>query len=215
MRADRLLAILMLLQARGRMTARALANELEVSERTIYRDVDALSMAGVPVYTERGPGGGCALLDEYRTTLTGLNAAEIRALFLLTIPAQLDELGFSGELKAALRKLAAALPDPQRAHETRVRQRLHLDSAPWSHSAEPTPFLHRLHQAVWEDRCVRLTYRIFTGQRLTREVAPYGLVAKNGVWHLVCGADDGPLNVVLVSRIAAAEVLAESFSRPS
>ncbi len=214
MRADRLLAILMLLQARGRMTARALADELEVSERTIYRDVDALSMAGVPVYTERGPGGGCALLDEYRTTLTGLNEAEVRALFMLSIPAQLDELGFSGELKAALRKLAAALPGPQREHETRVRQRLHLDSAPWSHSAEPTPFLHRLHQAVWEDRRVRLTYRIFSGQRLTRDVAPYGLVAKNGVWHLICGGEAGPLTVVQVSRITAVEVLAQPFSRP-
>ena len=214
MRADRLIAILMLLQARGRMTARTLAAELEVSERTIYRDIDALSMAGVPVYAERGPGGGCALLDEYRTTLTSLNASEIRALFMLSVPAQLDELGLSGELRAALRKLAAALPGPQRDSETQVHQRLHLDSAPWPHSAEPTPFLHALHGAVWADRRIRLTYRILFGEQLTREIAPYGLVAKNGVWHLICDSTDGGYTAIRVGRIAAVTVLEEAFTRP-
>jgi predicted DNA-binding transcriptional regulator YafY len=125
MRADRLLSILMLLQAHGRMTARALSLELEVSERTIYRDIDALSGAGVPVYAERGPGGGVSLLDSYRTNLTGLTQDEVRALFMLSIPTPLVELGISQELKAAMRKLSAALPrnPPQRR---RARPPAHL-----------------------------------------------------------------------------------------
>src|SRR5512136_442065 len=110
MRADRLLSLLMLLQTRGRMTAQTLAKELEVSERTIYRDIEALSTAGVPVYADRGPGGGCTLLDNYRTTLTGLTEDEIRALFMVSIPAPLDQLGVSKELRAARLKLSAALP---------------------------------------------------------------------------------------------------------
>ena len=108
MRADRLLSLMMLLQARGRMTATKLAEELEVSERTIYRDMDALSAAGVPLYGEPGPEGGFALLDSYRTTLTGLSEGEVRALFMLSIPAPLAELGVSQDLKAALLKLSAA-----------------------------------------------------------------------------------------------------------
>ena len=107
MRADRLLSMLMLLQTRGRMTAHELAEELQVSERTIYRDIDALSASGVPIYAERGPGGGCALLDSYRTNLTGLTPDEVRALFMFSIPAPLDKLGVSQELKTALLKLTA------------------------------------------------------------------------------------------------------------
>src|SRR5512136_703550 len=131
MRADRLLSLLMLLQARGRMTAQELAAELEVSERTIYRDINALSASGVPVYAESGPGGGCALLDSYRTNLTGLDQDEVRALFMLSIPAPLDQLGVSQELRTALLKLSAALPDTRRGDEERTRQRIHLDSTWW------------------------------------------------------------------------------------
>ncbi len=135
MRADRLLSILMILQARGRVTAQQLAEELEVSVRTVYRDMDALSASGVPVYAERGPGGGCSLLDSYRTTLTGLTRDEVRALFMLSIPAPLAELGVDQELKAALLKLSAALPDSRRLDEAQVRQRIHLDSAGWSEAS--------------------------------------------------------------------------------
>ena len=113
MRADRLLSILMLLQSRGTITAQQLANELEVSVRTIYRDIDALSAAGVPVYAERGLGGGCALVEGYRTSLTGLTRDEVKALFMLSVPASLDELGVSPDLRTAMRKLAAALPQTQ------------------------------------------------------------------------------------------------------
>ena len=188
MRADRLLALLMLLQARGKMTAQALAEELEVSVRTIYRDVEALSFAGVPIYTERGPGGGCALLDHYRTTLTGLTEAEIQALFMLSIPAPLTELGVGEALRGALLKLSAALPETRRAEETRARQRFHLDATDWTQADQaeaPSPHLTTLYQAVWRDRAVEITYRLPFDALARHVVAPYGLVAKMNVWYLV------------------------------
>ena len=147
MRADRLLSILMLLQARGKMSAQALADELEVSVRTIYRDLDALSAAGVPVYAERGPGGGCLLLDSYRTTLTGLTRDEVRALFALSIPSALSELGIDDEARTALYKLSAALPASRRPDEAGSRQRVHLDPEGWSDPKAPAPHLQRIYQA--------------------------------------------------------------------
>jgi len=216
MRADRLLSLLMLLQTRGRMTAQKLADELEVSVRTIYRDIDALSAAGIPIYAERGPGGGCELIDSYRTSLTGLSGDEVRALFMLSVPAPLDELGVSQELKAALLKLAAALPAARRQDEERVRQRIHLDWAGWGPSEEPVPHLQTVHQAVWEDRRLRLTYRLRLGTQVEveRVVDPYGLVAKAGVWHLV-HASDGHLRVHRVSRLLDAHITDERFQRPA
>jgi predicted DNA-binding transcriptional regulator YafY len=213
MRADRLLSILMLLQARGRMTAQKLAGELEVSVRTIYRDLDALSAAGVPVYAERGRTGGCALLDSYRTTLTGLTPDEVRALFMLSIPAPLAELGVSHELKAALLKLSAALPDAHRHDEERVRQRIHLDSVEWFQAVEPVPHLQTIHQALWQDRKLFLTYYLPFQTRVDRLVAPYGLVAKASVWHLVC-ACGGHIRVHRVSQILDTRLTDESFDRP-
>jgi predicted DNA-binding transcriptional regulator YafY len=216
MRADRLLSILMLLQSRGRMTAQELAEEHEVSVRTIYRDIDALSTAGVPVYAERGPGGGCALVEGYRTSLTGLTKDEVRALFVLGIPASLDELGLSHELRTALRKLAAALPEAQRSDEVMARQQIHLDWEGWS-QPEPGPHLKVMQQAVWENRRLHLAYRELVGphgfRRYERLVEPYGLVAKAGRWHLVC-AGDGRLRVYRVSRILDAHITDEPFERP-
>ena|SRR5947209_10480724 len=127
MRADRLLSILLLLQSRGRMTARDLAEHLEVSERTIYRDIEALGMAGIPVYAERGPGGGCSLMDGYQTRLTGLTESEIRALFLLKMAGPLAELGLSKALDDALMKLTVALPAAQRHGAEQVCQRIYFD----------------------------------------------------------------------------------------
>ncbi len=214
MRADRLLSLLMLLQARGRITAKNLAEELEVSERTIYRDIDALSAAGVPVYAERGPGGGCALLDSYRTTLTGLTKDEARALFMLSIPASLDELGVSQELKAALRKLSAALPDSRRADEAHVRQRIHLDSSVWFQQHTAIPHLKTLQHATWEDRKLHLTHRLIFGNQAEKLVAPYGLVAKANVWHLVYAYRDD-IRILRVSRILEARLTDEIFVRPT
>lgn len=216
MRADRLLSMLMLLQVRGKMPAQALADELEVSVRTVYRDLDALSAAGVPVYAERGPGGGCALLDSYRTTLTGLTGEEVRALFMLTIPAALAQLGVGQELKAALLKLSAALPAERRRDEAWVRQRIHLDWTGWQ-AVEPVPHLEAIQRAVWADRRLWLVYRRQAGpavRRFERLVDPYGLVAKAGVWHLVCVAG-GRLRVYRVSELLEVRPAGERFERPA
>ncbi len=217
MRADRLLSLLMLLQARGKMTAQKLAEELEVSVRTIYRDIDALSTAGVPVYAERGPGGGCALIDGYRTSLTGLTRDEVQALFMLSVPAALDELGASHELKAALRKLTAALPAAHRSDEERVRQRIHLDWAGRGQPEEPAPYLQTMQQAVWEDRKLYLAHRLQVGPHVEQFewlVDPYGLVAQAGVWHLVYARDD-QIHVHRVSRVLDARITDEYFERPA
>jgi len=214
MRADRLLALLMLLQARGRMSARALAEELEVSERTIYRDIDALSAAGVPVYGEPGREGGFALLDSYRTNLTGLKEDEVRALFMLSIPAPLAELGVSQELKAALLKLAAALPAGQRHQEERVRQRIHLDPT-WGGEQETSlPHLHTIHRAVWQDRKLLVTYLRPWAVETEHLVDPYGLVARAGVWYLVYGRK-GRVRIHRVSALVDVRLSGERFERPA
>jgi predicted DNA-binding transcriptional regulator YafY len=196
------------------MTAQALAEELEVSVRTIYRDLDALSAAGVPVYAERGPGGGCALLDSYRTTLTGLTQDEVRALFMLGIPSPLAELGLDQELRSALLKLSASLPAARRQDEERTSQRIHLDSAGWFETHQPMPLLSIIQQALWADRKLWLTYRLPFETLVERPVAPYGLVAKAAVWWLICGQDEY-IRVLRVSQILRAALMDEPFTRPT
>jgi predicted DNA-binding transcriptional regulator YafY len=212
MRADRLLSILMLLQSRGQLTARELADELEVSERTIYRDVEALSMAGVPLYCSRGPGGGIALLDSYRTDLTGLTAEETRALFMLSIPAPLAELGVGSELRSAILKLAAALPEALRPDEARARQRIHIDSVWWFPEKEPLPQLAKLHQAVWQDRWIEAEYRWMNFLTIPRRLAAYGLVAKAGIWYLVWESQ-GRFGAYKLTELASVQVTEETFQR--
>jgi predicted DNA-binding transcriptional regulator YafY len=213
MRAHRLITILMLLQARGCVTAHKLAEELEVSVRTIYRDMDALSAAGIPVYAERGPGGGCALLDSYRTTLTGLTPNEVRALFMLSIPAPLAELGVDQELKVALLKLAAALPATRRHEEEQARLRIHLDPVSWDERREPVPHLQTIQQAIWQDRRLWITYRLPFEAQAERLVEPYGLVAKASTWYLVCARAD-QVRVYRVSRVLEARVSDTGFEYP-
>ena len=214
MRADRLLSLLMLLQARGQQTAQELAKELEVSERTIYRDVEALSCAGVPIYGEPGPEGGFALVDSYRTNLTGLTEGEVRALFMLSIPAPLADLGVSQELRTALLKLSAALPDARRHDESWVRQRYHLDATWWRQGEERIPHLQTIHQAVWQDHQLFVVYRSPFAIELERLVAPYGLVAKAGVWYLV-GARNDVIHVYRVSDLSDVRLTDEAFTRPA
>jgi predicted DNA-binding transcriptional regulator YafY len=213
MRADRLLSLLMLLQTRGRMPARELAEELEVSERTIYRDIDALSAAGVPVYGEAGREGGFALLDDYRTSLTGLTEGEVRALFMLSIPAPLADLGVSQELKQAWLKLSAVLPAHRRVDQARVRQRFHLDATGWEQDAGAVPHLQTIYQAVWQDRRLSLCYHPLPGIEIEQTADPYGLVAKAGVWYLVC-AHKGRLRAHRVSDLIAVSLQTGTFERP-
>ena len=216
MRADRLLSLLMILQSRGRVTAPLLAEELEVSVRTIYRDIEALSSAGVPVYAERGPGGGCVLVEGYRTNLTGLTRDEVKALFMLSVPASLDKLGVSQELRVAMRKLAAALPVTQREDEEMVRQRIYLDWTDWPRYEESTPQLQTIHQSIWENRKLHLTYSEIVGrgtiEKFNRLVDPHGLVAKASEWYLVCMCD-GVTRVHSLSSIIQAEITEEKFQR--
>jgi predicted DNA-binding transcriptional regulator YafY len=212
MRADRLISLLMILQTRGQQTAGDLADELEVSERTIYRDVLALSTAGVPVYSERGPGGGINLVESYRTNLTGLNPDEVRALFMFSIPAPMAELGVDSELKAALLKLSAALPATLQQAQGNVRQRIFIDSEWWHPVDEAVPHLQTIHQAVWEDRLLREEIRFEYGVQFERVIEPYGLVSKGGVWYLVWGYE-GYFGAHRLSSIWNVQILDEIFHR--
>ena len=213
MRADRLLSLLFLLQTRGCLTARELSSELEVSERTIYRDLTALSAAGVPIYTERGPGGGISLLESYRTTMTGMTTDELRALFMLGIPAPLAQLGVGQELKSALLKLSAALPALRQREEALTRQRIYLDASWWFQPEEAVPCLAVLQQAVWQDQMLGLKYRSNFETEVEQVVAPYGLVAKANVWYLIYSWQN-VVRALRVSRVFQAEILTETFVRP-
>ncbi|RLD11290.1 MAG: transcriptional regulator [Chloroflexota bacterium] len=217
MRADRLLSMLMILQMRRKVTAQELAKELEVSVRTIYRDVNALSFSGVPVYAERGPGGGISLIESYRSDLTGLTKSEVQALFMLNIPPALTALGLDQELRAAMLKLSAALPSTLRGDEQRVRQRIHIDPAAWGREQSTPTHLQTLHRAVWESLELEITYQMMIrpDMGLVRSILlPCGLVAKAGKWHLVGKRQDHTI-VIAVDRIQTAQFTGKTFQRPA
>jgi predicted DNA-binding transcriptional regulator YafY len=214
MRADRLLSILLTLQVHQRVTARELAERLEVSERTIYRDMEALSSAGIPVLAERGSSGGWALLDDYRTDLTGLNPAEIQTLFLSAAPRLLDDLGMRQAYEAALIKLLAALPSISRRDAEYARQRIHIDPAGWFEAPENAAALPVIQDAVWQSRKLRLDYHRGDGQNVERVVDPLGLVAKGSVWYLVA-LIEGDIRAYRVSRVREAAILDERAARPA
>ena len=201
MRADRLVSLVLLLQARGRMSARSLAAELEVSVRTVYRDVAALNAAGVPVVTESGRGGGCWLLDGYRFPLRGLSAEEASALLLLGVPAAVAELGLADALAAAHRKIRVTA-GRDRAEPAGV----HLDMPGWFHGTEPVPHLRTLAAAVRQRRHLLLGYRRDADAETTRVIGPLGLVNKAGTWYLVA---------VRVDRVPAAGDKAAAGARPA
>ncbi|MCZ7437529.1 YafY family protein [Micromonospora sp. WMMC241] len=214
MRAGRLVSLLLLLQTRGRMTAGELADALEVSVRTVYRDVESLGAAGVPVYADRGPAGGYRLLAGWRTRLTGLTGPEADALFLAGLPGPAAELGLASAVAAAELKVRAALPDELADRSGRIRQRFHLDAPGWFRHPEPVPHLETLAGAVWADRLVRLRYRRWRAPReVTRLVAPLGVVLKAGRWYLVAGCDD-EVRTYRVGAVLDATVTDEGFARP-
>ncbi|MFJ9769698.1 helix-turn-helix transcriptional regulator [Kitasatospora sp. NPDC101157] len=192
MRASRLVNLLLLLQNRGRMTAQQLAGELEVSVRTVYRDVEALAAAGIPLYGEAGHAGGYRLVDGYRTRLTGLTAAEAQAAFLAALPGTAAELGLGEALATAQLKLRAALPAELRDHAGRIQERFLLDAPGWYGDADETPHLAAVAAAVWARRAVVLRYRRWRApEEIERRVEPYGLVLKAGRWYLVAGGPSG------------------------
>jgi predicted DNA-binding transcriptional regulator YafY len=213
MRSDRLLSLLLMLQARGRVTAPAVAAELEVSVRTVYRDVEALSAAGVPVWTEQGRGGGIALMPGYRTDMTGLTAQESRALVALTGRAVPDDLGMGSALAAAVHKLVAAVPASHRPAAEQARQRVLVDHTGWYRRSAPSPHLAPVQEAVWTDRRLRVRYRHGDGGTAGYLLDPYGLVVKAGVWYLVA-AHRGRSRLYRVDRVQAAEVVDAPVRRP-
>jgi predicted DNA-binding transcriptional regulator YafY len=212
MRASRLVQLLLTLQSRGRVTAAVLAEELEVSERTIHRDVDALSAAGVPIYAERGPHGGIQLVDGYRTRLTGLTGDEAEALFLGGLPGPAAELGLGTVVAAARLKVLASLPTELRARASRLVERFHLDAAGWFQAGESVPHLALLADAVWESREMRIRYRRGEGS-VERVIDPLGLVLKGGIWYVVAATDE-QIRTYRARRILAAEATGATFTRP-
>jgi predicted DNA-binding transcriptional regulator YafY len=213
MRASRLISILLLLQTRGRMTAQSLADELEVSIRTVYRDVDSLSEAGVPIYGDRGPDGGYQLVDGYRTRLTGLAADEAESLFLAGMPGPAAELGLGTVLAAAQLKLMAALPPELRSRAGRIRERFHLDAPGWFQEAEQPPHLEAVADAVWNQRPLHIRYERWGAVTVERTVEPLAVVLKAGSWYLVA-AVDGQTRTYRVSRLLDVQTLDGHFERP-
>ena len=212
MRATRLVSLLLLLQTRGQLTAADIAERLEVSVRTVHRDVDSLAAAGVPVEALRGPAGGYRLAGGYRTRLTGLTGDEAEALFAAGMPGPAAELGLGGELAAARLKLLAALPSELQERATRAQRLFHLDARGWFRAEDSVPHLPELASAVWRGCRVRIRYR--EGNRVVqRTIDPLGLVLKAGAWYLVAHRVAG-MRVYRVSRVASVRPLEETCERP-
>ena len=212
MRASRLLSILTTLQARGRVTAQALADACEVSLRTIYRDIEALSAAGIPVYSERGPEGGYRLLDGYRVRLNGLSPQEAEALFLTGLTGPAADLGLGAVMAAAETKLLAALPQDLRKGAERMRARFHLDAPAWFGEAEQPAHLPAIADAVWRQRPIRIRYRSWKAEK-ERRVEPLGIVLKSGAWYLA-GRVEASVRTYRIARILDLVPLDEAFERP-
>lgn len=212
MRATRLVSLLLLLQTRGQLTAADIAERLEVSVRTVNRDVESLAAAGVPVEAVRGPAGGYRLAGGYRTRLTGLTGDEAEALFAAGVTGPVAELGLGGELAAARLKLLAALPTELQERATRAQRLFHLDARGWFRAEDSVPHLPELASAVWRGCRVRIRYR--EGNRVVqRTIDPLGLVLKAGAWYLVAHRVAG-MRVYRVSRIASVRALEDTCERP-
>ncbi len=216
MRASRLVNLLLLLQSRGGLTAAELSRELEVSVRTIHRDVEELSAAGVPIFAERGPLGGIRLVDGYRTRLTGMTADEAEALFLAGLPGPAAQLGLGTVVAAAQLKVMAALPPELRSRASRIVERFHLDVAGWFHAGDSVPHLATLSSAVWDGRALRITYERGSGPRdpVERTLDPLGLVLKGGMWYVI-GATNGQIRTYRASRVLEATLLDDRVERPA
>lgn len=211
MRAARLIRMVLLLQSRPSMTAAELARELEVSERTVARDVLSLSEAGVPVYADRGRAGGYRLIGGYRTRLTGLGRSEVEALFLSGVPAALRDMGLADAASAARLKVSAALLPELRDAADGAAQRFHLDAPAWYREPATPELLPAVADAVWDDRRVAARYRR-KDTEVERELEPYGLVLKAGVWYLAARAGED-VRVYRIDRFTSVTLLDDRFTR--
>ncbi|REK71423.1 helix-turn-helix transcriptional regulator [Paenibacillus paeoniae] len=216
MRAGRLVSIVLLLQSEGKLTSKQLAERLEVTERTVLRDMEELSGAGVPVYAERGPQGGWLLTEGYRSSLTGLHSDELTALLLSSQGEALSDLGQRQSLEAGLRKLLAATTDTARRNAELVRSKIHIDGAGWhaeKYGKEQHPLLPIVQEAVWEERELRIAYER-DGAVTDRVLRPLGLVAKRNVWYVVAWTEEEEIRTFRISRFRSAELLLGGFRPP-
>jgi predicted DNA-binding transcriptional regulator YafY len=212
MRADRLLSILLLMQSGDKWTVRELASRLEVSERTVVRDMEALAIAGVPVYADRGHNGGWRLAEGYRTTLSGLHRDDIRLLLMAQMSRMFEDLGKRRETDLLLDKFMNGLSPSVRKEADTVKERIHIDGAGWSESMEKFPHLPVLYEAVWNELTVRIVYG--RGEEtVERELQPLGLVAKGNTWY-VAGVVDGEIRTYRVSRVSEVRESGKRFVRP-
>ncbi|MCF6409815.1 helix-turn-helix transcriptional regulator [Pseudalkalibacillus salsuginis] len=214
MRGDRLVSILLLLQANGKMTAKQLAEKMEVSERTIYRDMDALSGTGIPVIADQGKNGGWRLLENYRTNLTGLKESEIRALFVPQSPQLLKDLGLTRTSEEARNKLMASLPESYRHNGEEIWNRIHVDTGTWRKQKETIGAFDVLKEAIWKNHKIKMEYRSGDGTVSIRIVEPLGLVAKGSRWYFIASKENGEIRNYRASRILSAFPLEETFKRP-
>jgi predicted DNA-binding transcriptional regulator YafY len=212
MRAERLISILMALHRGRTMTAGELASRLSVSVRTIFRDVDALSTMGVPVYTELGRGGGIRLIEGYSSDLTGLSSGEAEALALVASPAAIGVHALASPTRSALDKLAAAVPSMHQLRAQHARGRLLFDTKPWFRSLDTSPFLDLLRTCIWKDQCVDLRYERSDGEVRDYRLDPYALVVKVDTWYVI-GRVKREMRVFRMSRVQSAQECPDTFTR--
>ncbi|GAA0340428.1 YafY family protein [Oceanobacillus sp. FSL W7-1293] len=214
MRGDRFISILLLLQSYGRMTAKELSKKLEVSERTIYRDMEVLSGSGIPVFADRGKNGGWSLVDGYQTDLTGLKESEIRALFVPAAPQLLDDLGLTRTSEDARNKVIASLPAAYRESAKDVWSRIHIDTSSWRGTKEKIASFEVLKNAIWKNNKLNILYQRADGQTNHYIVQPLGLVAKGSSWYVIAAKENGDIRNYRASRIQSAVPSKETFERP-
>ena len=214
MRADRLISILLRLHAYNGITAKQLADELAVSTRTIYRDIEALSMAGIPVYAQRGEYGGLFLDEDYKVSLTNLMLPEIQALFVMGGSAPLEALNLDRRVEDSLLKLFATLPSRYQMEAKALQQRLYIDTQNWNQPQEDLPFLDLIQMAVWQDRIIEAVYQAHGDEAQSRKIIPYGLVVKAHIWYLVgLKAQDMDIRIYRVSRFQEVKLTDALFQR--
>ncbi|WP_368901639.1 helix-turn-helix transcriptional regulator [Oceanobacillus oncorhynchi] len=214
MRGDRFISILLLLQSQGRMTAKELSEKLEVSERTIYRDMEVLSGSGIPVFADRGQNGGWSLVDGYQTDLTGLKESEIRALFVPAAPQLLDDLGLTRTSEDARNKVIASLPAAYRESAKDIWSRIHIDTSSWRGTKEKIASFEVLKNAIWKNNKLNILYQRADGQTNHYIVQPLGLVAKGSSWYVIAAKENGDIRNYRASRIQSAVPSKETFERP-